>query len=82
MQPDVVELRYFKIWIILYKISLFWNIKGLHDQVAEIKQTKNKSLNQVFSPFVNKLSIYDKNVLNQKFCVPIIDLYNLNYGLI
>ena len=36
LQPNVVDFWYFKLWYLLVKIILVWNIKGLHHPVAEI----------------------------------------------
>ena len=32
VQPNVVDFRYFKLWMLLDKIIKVWNIKGLHYQ--------------------------------------------------
>ena len=37
LQPNVVGLRYFKLWILLYQI-----IKGLNPQVVEILNDQNQ----------------------------------------
>ena len=36
LQPNLVNLRYFKLWILLVKIFSVWNIKGLIHSVAQI----------------------------------------------
>ena len=36
LRPDVVDLRYFKLWILFYQIVEVWNIKGLHYRIAKI----------------------------------------------
>ena len=36
LQPDVVDIWYYKLWILLYQIVLVGNIKGLNLQVAKI----------------------------------------------
>ena len=36
LQPNVVDLRYFKLWILLDQIIQVWNIKGLQYLVAGI----------------------------------------------
>ena len=36
----VLDLRYFKLWILLDKIILVRRIKGLHHQVAKIKESE------------------------------------------
>ena len=36
LQPIVVDLRYFKIWILLHQIILVWNIKSLQHQFPKI----------------------------------------------
>ena len=33
LQPNVVDLRYFKLWILLHQIILVWNIKSIQHQV-------------------------------------------------
>ena len=35
-EPNVIDLRYFKLWILLDQVILVWNIKGLHHHVAKI----------------------------------------------
>ena len=40
LQPNVVDLRYFKLWNILKQIIWVWHIKGLHYQVAKIVRTR------------------------------------------
>ena len=39
------------IWILLDQIIKVWNIKGLHHQVAKIKEVENSSLWQILNPF-------------------------------
>ena len=36
LQPNVVDLRYFKLLVLLYQIVNVWKIKGLQDHVAKI----------------------------------------------
>ena len=36
-QPNVVDLKYFKLWIKFDKIILVWNVKGLNHLVLKIK---------------------------------------------
>jgi len=36
-QPNIVDLRYFKLWIMLDQIIQVWNIKGLNLPVAVVK---------------------------------------------
>ena len=36
MEPNVVDLRYFKLWILLNQIIRVWNIKGLQQRVLKI----------------------------------------------
>ena len=43
-QPNVVDLGYFKLTILLDQIILIWNIKGLHHQVEKIKGLEISSL--------------------------------------
>ena len=35
LQPNVAELRYFKLWIVLDQMIQVWNIKGFHRKVAK-----------------------------------------------
>ena len=47
LQPNIVNLKYFKPWIIFIihvQIIEVCNIKGLHHQVAKIKELENLSL--------------------------------------
>ena len=44
MEPNVVDLRYFKLWFLLNQILHVWNIKGLHHLVAEILGLEHWSL--------------------------------------
>ena len=37
LQSNVIELRYFKLWILLDEIILVWNIKGVRPQVANME---------------------------------------------
>ena len=36
LQPNVGDLRYFKLWIVLDQIIQVWNIKGFHHQIETI----------------------------------------------
>ena len=38
LQPNFVDLRYFKLWVLLYQIAYYWNIKGLHPQDKRIRK--------------------------------------------
>ena len=49
LQVDVTDLKYFKLWYVLDKIILVYNIKGLHPQVAKKKGFENLSLWQRFN---------------------------------
>ena len=41
LQPNAVDLRYFKLYILIEKVIWVWNIKGLHQKVAEIYGLEN-----------------------------------------
>ena len=36
VQPDVIDLRYFKLWLLLYQTIKILNIKGLHNLVVQV----------------------------------------------
>ena len=42
LQPHVVNLWYFKIWVMLGQVVEVWNIKGLPHQVAKIWGSENR----------------------------------------
>ena len=44
LKRNLLNLRYFKQWILLDLIILVWNIKGLHHLVAKIKGLESLSL--------------------------------------
>ena len=52
LQPEVLDLRYFKLWTLLDQIV--WNIRGLHHQVVKISGLENMILWQRPNSFVNK----------------------------
>ena len=49
MKPNLVDLRYFKLWILLNQIIWVWNIKGLQHRVLKIWGFKYLSLRQRFN---------------------------------
>ena len=51
LQPNVVDLRYFKLWILLNQIIRVWNIKGLQHRVLKILGFKYLILLQRFNSF-------------------------------
>ena len=51
LQRNVVNLRYFKLWIMLDTIIFVWNIKGLHHLVAKIYGLESLSLWQRLNSF-------------------------------
>ena len=36
LEPKIVDLRYFKLWILLNQIIWVWNVKGLQDRVLKL----------------------------------------------
>ena len=73
MQPNVVDLRYFKLWILVNQIIWVWNIIVLHYPVAEILGLENLSLWQKlnFFIFINESSILNSN------CIPFEIVFDL-----
>ena len=51
LEPNVVDLRYFKPWILLNQIIRVWNIKGLQHRVLKILRFKYLILLQRFNSF-------------------------------
>ena len=63
LQLDVVVLRYFKLWIMLDRITYkFWNIKGLNHQVAKTQGVDNFEL-QAKTQFLYSINKQNKEVL-------------------
>ena len=51
LQPNAVDLRYFKLLILINKITKVWNIKGFHHKVAKILESEYFSLWQKLNSF-------------------------------
>ena len=51
LEPNVADLRYFKLWILLDQIIWVWNIKGLQHQVLKILRFKYLILFQSLNSF-------------------------------
>jgi len=49
--PDVVDLWYFKLWILIDQKAQVWNIKGLRHQVSEKLEFVAKTFNLNLSVF-------------------------------
>ena len=63
LQLDVVVLRYFKLWIMLDRITYkVWNIKGLNHQVAKTQGVDNFEL-QAKTQFLYSINKQNKEVL-------------------
>ena len=82
-RPNVVDLWYFKLWILLDQIFEVWNIKGLHQQIEKIKGEENLSWWQKhnFSLLVNIFKETTKLGLNKFFSLIIkktVFLLNMN----
>ena len=52
LEPNVTDLRYFKLWILLDQIIWVWNFKGLQHRVLKILWFKHLSLFQRLNSFV------------------------------
>ena len=50
-EPNVSDLRYFKLWILLDQIIWVWNIKGLQHRVLKILRFKYLTLFQILNSF-------------------------------
>ena len=72
LEPNVVALRYFKLWILLDQIIWVWNIiKGLQHRVLKILRFKYLILLQRLNSFAIMLIMGDKKVgvtPNNVFC--------------
>ena len=55
LEPNVADLRYFKLWILLDQIIWVWNIKGLRHRVLKILRFKYLILFQWLNSFVWKM---------------------------
>ena len=51
LEPNVADLRYFKLWILLNQIIWVWNIKGLQHRVLKILRFKYLILFQRLNSF-------------------------------
>ena len=51
LEPNVADLRYFKLWILLDQIIWIWNIKGLQHRVLKILRFKYLILLQRLNSF-------------------------------
>ena len=60
LQPDNVNLRYFKLRLFDITACIVWNIKGLWHFVAKISKLENRSLWQRLNSFVK--NYFTKNV--------------------
>ena len=58
MEPNVADLRYFKLWILLNQIILVWNIKVLQDRVLKILRFKYLILFQILNSFLQIWAIF------------------------
>ena len=72
LEPNVVDLRYFKLWILLDQIIWVWNIiKGLQHRVLKILRFKYLILLQRLNSFAIMFIMGDKKVgvtPNNVFC--------------
>ena len=64
LEPNVTDLRYFKLWILLDLIIWVWNIKGLQHRVLKILTFKYLILFQRLNSFGMKI----KKVFNIAIC--------------
>jgi len=53
LEPNVADLRYFKLWILLDQIIWVWNIKGLQHRILKILRFKYLILFQRLNSFKN-----------------------------
>ena len=65
LEPNVADLRYFKLWILLDQIIWVWNIKDLQHRVLKILKFKYLILFQRLNFFKNLVTnkIPDKNYM-------------------
>ena len=80
MEPNVVDLRYFKLWILLNQIIRIWNIKGLQQRVLKILGFKYLILLQRLNSFAGKIDIF--HVFNNKFSYSRAIFYIIGYTLL
>ena len=52
LEPNVVDLNYFKLWILLDQIIWVWNIKGLQHRVLKILRFKYLNLFRRLNSFL------------------------------
>ena len=57
LEPNVVDLRYFKLWILLTTLIWVWNITSLHHRVLKILGFKYLILFQRLNSFVKSFAI-------------------------
>ena len=69
LDPNVADLRYFKLWILLDQIIWFWNIKGLQHRVLKLLRFKYlilfQRLNSFEISFLNCKEIFFDDDLNK-----------------
>jgi len=61
LEPNVADLRYFKLWILLDQIIWVWNIKGLRHWVPKILGLENQSLLQRVNSFGLSVCLFVSN---------------------
>ena len=57
LEPNVADLRYFKLWILLHQIIWVWNIKGLQHRVLKILRFKYLNLFQRLNSFRTQAAV-------------------------
>ena len=57
LEPNVADLRYFKLWILLDQVIWVWNIKGLQHRVLKILRFKYLILFQRLNSFLIECAI-------------------------
>ena len=85
LEPNVADLRYFKLWILLNQIIWVWNIKGLKDRVLKILRFKYLILFKRLNSYVfnaglelipSIINIYNYfhfcNSIREFFCIDIL----------
>ena len=66
LNPNVVDLRYFKLWLLLYQIIKVWNVIGLHNLVVDIQVLENWDLLQDSIPLSKWFKINQYYFPNRK----------------
>ena len=69
LEPNVADLRYFKLWILLDQIIWVWNLKDLQHRVLKLLRFKYLILFQRLNSFIRKF-IY------MQFCI----VFNRSYS--